>query len=58
MNSFMSYGLRQAYSRLAKHGDPLSEASMLLDWERFRPIAEGLYNNKMEKGGHPISIVL
>jgi IS5 family transposase len=59
MNSLMSYGLRQAYSRLAKLGDPLSEANMLLDWERFRPIAEGLYNNKTEKGGHPnIDVVL
>ena len=53
MNSFMSYGLRQAYDRLAKLGDPLSEANTLLDWERFRPIAEELYNNKTEKGGHP-----
>jgi IS5 family transposase len=53
MNSFMSSGWRQAYSRLAKLGDPISEANKLLDWERFRPIAEGLYNNKTEKGGHP-----
>ena len=53
MNSFMNYGLRQAYDRLSKFGDPLSEANALLDWERFRPIAEELYNNKTEKGGHP-----
>src|SRR5512137_465062 len=59
MNSFMSYGLRQAYSRLVKLGDPLSEANTLIDWERFRPIAEGLYNNKTEKGGHPnIDVIL
>jgi IS5 family transposase len=59
MNSFMSYGLRQAYSRLAKLGDPLSKTNILLDWERFRPIAEGLYNNKTEKGGHPnIDVIL
>src|SRR5512137_2056901 len=53
MNSFMSYGLRQAYSRLVKLGDPLSEANTLIDWERFRPIAEELYDNKTERGGHP-----
>src|SRR5512137_3085492 len=59
MNSFMSYGLRQAYSRLAKLGDPLSEANTLIDWERFRLIAEGLYDNKTEKGGHPnIDVIL
>jgi IS5 family transposase len=49
----MSYGLRQAYDRLAKLGDPLSQVNTLLSWERFRPIAEELYDNKTEKGGHP-----
>jgi IS5 family transposase len=53
MNSFMNYGLRQAYDRLAKLGDPLAEANTLLDWERFRPIGEELYDNKTERGGHP-----
>jgi IS5 family transposase len=53
MNSFMSYGLRQAYDRLSKLGDPLAEVNTLLDWEKFRPIAEGLYDNKTERGGHP-----
>ena len=49
----MSYGLHQAYDRLAKLGDPLSQVSTLIDWERFRPIAEELYDNKTERGGHP-----
>jgi transposase, IS5 family len=53
MNSFMSYGLRQAYDRLAKLGDPLAQAKTLLNWEGFRPIADELYDNKTEKGGHP-----
>jgi transposase, IS5 family len=53
MNSFMSCGLRQAYDRLAKLGDPLAHANTLLNWEGFRPIAEELYNNKTEKCGHP-----
>jgi transposase, IS5 family len=55
----VSYGLRQAYDRLAKLGDPLSRVNTLLDWERFRPMTEELYNNKTEKGGHPnIDVVL
>jgi IS5 family transposase len=53
MDSFMSYGLRQAYDRLAKLGDPLAAVNNLLDWERFRPIAEELYDNKTKRGGHP-----
>jgi transposase, IS5 family len=53
MNSFMSYGLHQAYDRLAKLGDPLAQANILLDWEGFRPIEEELYDNKTDKGGHP-----
>jgi IS5 family transposase len=53
MNSFMSYGLKQAYDRLAKLGDPLAEVNSLLDWGRFHPIADELYDNKTERGGHP-----
>jgi len=53
MDSFMSLGLRQAYERLAKLGDALAGVNTLLDWERFRPITEELYDNKTEKGGHP-----
>jgi IS5 family transposase len=53
MDSFMNFGLRQAYDRFAKLGDPLAQANILLDWESFRPIGEELYCNKTEKGGHP-----
>ena len=53
MNSFISFGLKQAYGRLAKLGDPLAEANTLLDWEKFRSIEGGLYDNKTERGGHP-----
>jgi IS5 family transposase len=53
MNSFMSFYLKQAYSRLAKFGDALAEANKLIDWEKFRSIEDGLYDNKTEKGGHP-----
>ena len=53
MNSFVSYGLHQAYDRMARLGDPLAQANKMLDWERFRPICKELYDNKTEKGGHP-----
>jgi len=53
MNSFISFGLKQAYSRLAKLGDPLAEVNTLLDWEKFRWIEDELYDNKTERGGHP-----
>jgi IS5 family transposase len=53
MDSFISYGLHKAYDRLAKLGDPLAKANTMPDWGRFRPIAEELYDNKTEKGGHP-----
>jgi len=53
MNSFISFGLHQAYNRLSKVGDPLSQVNSLLDWEQFRSITEDLYDNKTEKGGHP-----
>jgi hypothetical protein len=53
MNSFMSFYLKQAYSRLAKLGDPLAEANKLIDLDKFRSIEDGLYDNKTEKGGHP-----
>ena len=53
MNTFTSFYLKLAYSRLAKLGDPLAEANKLIEWERFRSIEGGLYGNKTEKGGHP-----
>jgi IS5 family transposase len=53
MNSLVSFGLYQAYAKLAELGDPLAEVASLLDWEGFRSIEDGLYDNKTEKGGHP-----
>ncbi|MDP4157782.1 MAG: IS5 family transposase [Bacillota bacterium] len=52
MDSFISY-VYTAYDRLAKLGDSLAKDNTLLDWGRFRPIAEELYDNKTERGGHP-----
>ena len=53
MNSFMSFGIQLACHRLDELGDPLLGLKPLIDWEAFRPIVEGIYDNRTEKGGHP-----
>ena len=53
MNSFRSYTLRVAYRNIQKLGDRLAEAEKHIDWERFRPITQGLYDNKGPQGGRP-----
>jgi transposase, IS5 family len=53
MDSFMSFGIHLACQRLDELGDPLSGLKSLIDWEAFRPIVEGIYENRTEKGGHP-----
>ena len=53
MNSFLSFGLQLACRRLDELGDPLSGLRSLIEWEAFRPIMEGIYDNRTEKGGHP-----
>jgi IS5 family transposase len=49
----MSYGIHLACQRLDELGDPLSGLKASIDWEAFRPIMEGIYDNRTEKGGHP-----
>jgi IS5 family transposase len=53
MNSFMSFGIQLACRRLDELGDPLSGLKSLIDWEAFRPMVGGIYDNRTEKGGHP-----
>jgi transposase, IS5 family len=53
MNSFMSFGIHLACQRLDELGDPLSGLKSSINWEQFRPITEGTYDNRTEKGGHP-----
>jgi len=53
MNTFKAYMLRKAYERIQKLGDKLAEIEPLIDWEAFRPIIAGLYNNKGPQGGRP-----
>ena len=53
MNSFRSYLFREAYKKIHKLGDKLARIEPLIDWEAFRPIVQGLYDNKGPKGGRP-----
>ena len=53
MNSFESYFLRKAYENVRKNGDRLAIVDGLIDWEAFRPIIRGLYDNQSPKGGRP-----
>jgi len=53
MDSFKSYLLRDLYKDVEKLGDRLAEAEPLIDWERFRPILQGLYTNQGPSGGRP-----
>jgi len=53
MDSFRSYMLRVAYSKVEKLGDRLAKADQLIDWDAFRPIISGMYRNDTERGGRP-----
>jgi IS5 family transposase len=53
MASFIDFAFREEYERVKRLGDKLSEIEKLIDWETFRPIVEGMYDNKTEKGGRP-----
>ena len=53
MNSFRSYMLREAYRNIERLGDKLAMAENQIDWTKFRPIVQGLYDNRGPKGGRP-----
>ena len=53
MDSFTSFSLRKLYGKIHKLGDKLARIEPLIDWEAFRPILKGLYDNKSPKGGRP-----
>jgi len=53
MDSFSSYIFRKAYQKIQKLGDRLAKIEPLIDWEAFRPLLQGLYDNQGPKGGRP-----
>jgi len=54
MDSFKSYLFREAYKKIQKLGDRLARIEPLIDWEAFRSIIQGLYDNKGPQGGRPM----
>jgi len=48
-----TFGLNEAYKRVQKVGDHLSEFELLIEWEAFHPIFQDIYHNKTSKGGRP-----
>ena len=53
MVSFESYILKQQYQKVAALGDRLSLVDELINWQPFRKIVAGIYDNTSPKGGRP-----
>ena len=53
MKSFENYFMNKQYARVKELGDKLAEIDHLIDWEFFRPIVRGMYDNHSERGGRP-----
>ena len=53
MVSFESYILKQQYQKVAALGDKLSRVDELINWQPFRKIVSGIYDNTSSKGGRP-----
>jgi IS5 family transposase len=53
MDSFSSFILRKLYRKVNKLGDRLAEVEPLIDWEKFRPTLQDIYNNDGPQGGRP-----
>ena len=53
MDSFGSYLLRKLYRETTKHGDKLVKIEKQINWNKFKPIIQPMYNNKTPRGGRP-----
>ncbi len=53
MDSLTDFTLSEEYKRIEQLGDKLAQLEAMIDWEAFRPIVAGLYDNRSEKGGRP-----
>ena len=51
--TFETFGLNEAYKRVQKVGDRLSEFESLIEWDQFRPLFADIYHNNTRKGGRP-----
>ena len=53
MKSFENYFINKQYDRVKELGDKLAKINPLIDWEAFRLIVRGMYDNHSERGGRP-----
>ena len=53
MTSLTNFALLEEYKYVERLGDKLAKIESIINWEAFRPIIEGMYDNKSEKGGRP-----
>ena len=53
VDSFTTYIIREEYEKYKQLGDPISNISDFIDWERFRKIISPLYNDNKTDGGRP-----
>ena len=53
MASFEKYILKQQYQKVAALGDKLSRVDELINWNPFKKIVSGVYDNTSSKGGRP-----
>jgi len=53
MTTLTDFALNEEYRRLERLGDKLADIDALIDWEAFRPLVAGMYDNTSEKGGRP-----
>ncbi|MFW6149694.1 MAG: IS5 family transposase, partial [Atribacterota bacterium] len=53
MKGLIDFALKEKYSKVKELGDKLSDVGSLIEWEVFRPIVAGMFDNKSEDGGRP-----
>jgi len=53
MQSLESFFIEKHYNKRLAKKDRLQAFNELIDWERYRPIIQGMFDNKSAKGGRP-----
>ena len=53
MTTLTNFALLEEYKHVKRLGDKLDNIESIINWDAFRPIIEGMYDNKSEKGGRP-----
>lgn len=53
MQSLETFFIEKHYNEKLAKKDRLQEFNKLIDWERYRPIIQGMFDNKSTRGGRP-----